>query len=118
VQKLQTAKEVWDTVCVKHEGKALAVKVDIWHWMYEMKCEDDAHVHMHLETLLRMQEQLTRMGVALTDLDLVTVILGSLPKSYQLLINAITMSATHAKIDLEPVKVVDSLLDVFEWLTI
>ena len=28
------------------------------------------------------------------------------------------MSTTHAKIDLEPVKVVDSLLDEFEWLTI
>ena len=50
--------------------------------MYEMKCKDDAHVHTHLETLLRMQEQLTGMGAALTDLDLVTVILGSLPKTY------------------------------------
>jgi len=73
---------VWDAVCIKHEGKALAVKVDIWCWMYEMKCKDDAHVHTHLETLLRMQEQLTGMGAALTDLDLVTVILGSLPKTY------------------------------------
>jgi len=39
VQKLRTAKEVWDAVCIKHKGKALAVKVDIWCQMYKMKCE-------------------------------------------------------------------------------
>ena len=29
VQKLKTVKEVWDVICIKHEGKALTVKVDI-----------------------------------------------------------------------------------------
>ena len=27
--KLKTAKDVWDAVCVKHEGKALTMKVDL-----------------------------------------------------------------------------------------
>jgi len=61
-----------------------------------------------------MQEQLTGMGGRLTDTDLITVILGSLPKLYQPLINIITMSAMHAKIALEPAKVIKSLLDEFE----
>ena len=29
VQKLKMGKEVWDAICIKHEGKALTVKVDI-----------------------------------------------------------------------------------------
>jgi len=28
IQKLTTAKEVWDAICMKHEGKALTIKVE------------------------------------------------------------------------------------------
>ena len=59
---------------------------------------------MNLETLMRMQEQLTGMGAGLPDTDLIMVILGSLPKLYQLLINAILRSATHARPALFPKK--------------
>jgi gag-polypeptide of LTR copia-type len=34
VQKLATAKQVWDAVCAKHEATALAVKVDIRRHIY------------------------------------------------------------------------------------
>ena len=99
---------------MKHEKKALTIVVDIHRHMYEMKCEDESQVCKHLETLARMQEQLAGMGVGLPDTDLITVILGSLPKSYQPLINAISRSATHAKVSLMPNKVIVSLLDQFE----
>ena len=82
VWKLATTREVWNTVCEKHEKTALTVKVDMRQQMYEMKCEDDLNVHMHLEVLLQMQEQLAGMEAGLTDDDFVTIILGSLPKSY------------------------------------
>jgi len=61
-----------------------------------------------------MQEQLDRIGGRLMDTDLITVILGSLPKLYWLLINAITMSAMHAKVTLEPANVIKSLLNEFD----
>jgi gag-polypeptide of LTR copia-type/Zinc knuckle len=86
--------------------------------MYELKCEDESNVCTHLETLVRMQEQLAGMNAGLTDDDRVTVILGSLPKSYRSLINTITMSAAHAKAKLEPDQVVSTLIDEFERLTI
>jgi len=114
VQKLKTVKEVWDALCVKHEKKALTVVIDICHHMYEMKCEDELQVHMHLETLMGMQEQLVGMDAGLPDTDFIMVILGSLLKSYQPLINAISMSEIHAKISLMPDTVVESLLDEFE----
>jgi gag-polypeptide of LTR copia-type/Zinc knuckle len=86
--------------------------------MYKLKCEDEANIRTHLETLVRMQEQLAGMNAGLTDDDLVTIILGSLPKSYCSLINAITMSVAHAKAKLEPDQVVSMLIDEFERLTI
>jgi len=111
VQKLKTAKEVWDTVCAKYENKSLTVKVNLWHRMYEMKCEDEMQVQTHLESLSRMQEQLSRMGGGLMDTDMITVILGSLPKSYCPLINTIMMSAMHVKVTPKPTKVIESLLN-------
>ena len=105
-------------MCAKHKTKALTIKIDMQCRMYEMKCMDEANVHMHLEDLMRMHEQLCGMDATLTDDDLVTIILGSLPKSYHLLINAITMSVAHAKTKLEPDQVIGTLVDEFECLAI
>src|SRR5882724_9793880 len=116
--KLKTAQEVWDAICAKHEGKALTVKVDLQCHIYAMKCEDESQVKMHLESLMQRQEQLIGMTVGLADADLIMVILGSLPKSYHPLINAITMSTTHTMVDLKPDNVIENLLDEFEHLAI
>ena len=111
VRNLTTAKEIWDAVCAKHEMKALTVKLDMWHRMYELKCKDEYNVRMHLENLMRIQEQLAGMNAGLTEDDLVTVILGLLPKSYCSLINMITISMVHAKAKLELDQVVSMLID-------
>ena len=120
VQKLKMAKEVWEAMCVEHEKKALNMMVDIHCRIYKLKCEDESQVQTHLETLAKMQEQLAGMCAGLPNNDFVMVILrlGSLPKSYRPLINVISMSATHVKVSLEPDKVIESLLDEFEWLGI
>ena len=101
-------------LCAKHEKKALTVVIDICHHIYQLKCKDESQVCTHLETLAKMQEQLAGMDAGLDGTDLVTVILGSLLKLYQPLINAISMSATHEQVTLVPNKVIDSLLDKFE----
>ena len=52
VRKLKTAREVWDAICAKQETTALTMKVDMRRHMYELKCQDDANVRTHLETLM------------------------------------------------------------------
>ena len=83
-----------------------------------MKCEDEFNGRTHLETLMRMQEQLAGVNSALTDDNLVTVTLSSLPKSYHPLINVIAMSVMHAKVKLEPAQVIRMLIDEFKRLAI
>ena len=118
VQKLDTAKEIWDAICAKHEAKALTVKIDMRRRLYEMKCEDESNVRTHLEAIMKTQEQLAGMDAGLEDPELVTFILGSLPSSYRPLINAITMSSKLAGVELAPSTVVESLIDEFDRLTI
>jgi gag-polypeptide of LTR copia-type len=81
--------------------------------MYELKCKDNANICTHLESFMKMHEQLTGMNATFTDVDLVTIMLGSLPKSYWPLINTNTMSAAHAKSKLEPDQVIGTLSDEF-----
>ena len=118
IQKLSTAKEIWDAICIKHENTALTIKVDLRQRLYQIKCEDDANVRTHLETMLQIQEQLEGMGNGLKDDELTTVILGSLPKSYRPIINVISLSAKHAQLKLKPSIIVDSLFEEFNRLEI
>jgi len=76
------------------------------------------NVCMHLKALLWMQEQLAGMEASLTDDDFVTIILGSLLKSYRQLINTISLSSAIAQTQLKPDAVVSSLLDEYERLKI
>lgn len=118
VRKLSTAKQVWDAVCAKHENAALTLTVDMRSRLYQMKCEDDSNVRTHLEAMMLLQEQLIGMEEGLPDKEFITVILGSLPKSYRPLINAILLLAKHAQVKLEPDAIVGSLLEEFERLKI
>ena len=111
VQNLNTAKEVWEAMCAKHETKALPVKIDMRCQMYELKCKDESNIHMHLESLMKMQEQLAGMNAALTNDDLVTIILRLLPMLYHSLINVIMLSVAHTKDKLELDQVVSTLID-------
>ena len=52
VQKLKMVKEVWDAICAKHKTMVLTVKVNMHCYMYEFKCQDNANICMHLETLM------------------------------------------------------------------
>ena len=83
-----------------------------------MKCEDESQVWTHLESLMLMQEQLIGMAAGLAHADIILKIFSSLPKLYHPLINTITMSATHTKVDLKPDDVIENLMDTFKCLAI
>jgi hypothetical protein len=117
-QKLETAHKIWEAVCARHEKKALTIQVDVRRRMYEMKCQDESNVRKHLEALAKMQEQLASMDAGLSKTEFVTVILGSLPKSYRPVINSMSMSASFAKVQLEPDTVISNLIDEFERLQV
>ena len=65
-----------------------------------------------------MQEQLAGMEASLSDDEFITIILGSLLKSYRSLINTISLCVILAKLKLKPDTVIQSLFDEFEKLKI
>ena len=106
VRKLTTTKDVWDFVCARHEGKGIMVNVDLCHQMQELKCKEDTDVHMHLEAMMMMYEELSGMGGTPDPKEYLTILLGSLPKSYRVLLMPITVAASIAGKDLNPEDIV------------
>ena len=93
---------MWDTLCDKHEKRALTVIVDLWRRIYALKCLDEGNVKTHMETLSSMYEQLKGMGEKIEDSDFTTLILASLPKGYHPLINAISLQNHASPAPLQP----------------
>ena len=91
IQSPATSKELWDSLCAKHEKKGLMVIVDLRCRMYALKCLDEGNVKTHMETLSSMYEQLKGMGEKIEDSNFMMLILASLPKGYHPLINMISL---------------------------
>jgi hypothetical protein len=102
LQKLTTAKEVWDTVCAEFEDKPKIIQVDLQQRMHTLKCQESDDVCTHLDTLLEMKERLSSMGMIIDDDDFFNVVLASLPESYDTIMSAVITSAATARHTLSP----------------
>ena len=118
VQNLDTGKEIWDALCKKHEKRALTVVVDLQHRIYVLKSLDDLNVKSHIQSLNTMYQQLKGMVEEISEQDFMTLILASHFKSYQPLINMISLQNHAAVKPLKPNVVMESILEEFKRLQI
>ena len=49
IQSLETGKEMWDTLCDKHEKRALMVIVDLQGRIYALKRLDEGNMKTHMD---------------------------------------------------------------------
>ena len=63
---------------------------------------------MHFNTICTMREEPASLGTILSEPDFTTIILGSLPKSYDQFLSAITVVASILKQELNP----DNLMQI------
>ena len=61
-----------------------------------------------------MQEELASLGAALSEQDFIAIILGSLPKSYDQFLSAITATASILKQDLDPEDLIQTIIDEYD----
>ena len=70
------------------------VTVDMRHKLQAEKCPKSGDVRTHLNKLQAMQEDLASMGGSITNEDFTSIILGSIPQSYDTYIAAIMATST------------------------
>ena len=59
---------MWQKLCAKHEDKTLAVWIDMRHRIYALRCEDEANVRTHIESMKALHEQWERGSQTRTSL--------------------------------------------------
>jgi hypothetical protein len=100
--KSKTAAEMWSTVKLDATSKSKMHEVDTKRQLQELRCDEGAEVKEHLTALVRLRDELEAMGASVSDSEFTTIILGSLPQSYRLLLSSVTHSAALSRVSIDP----------------
>ena len=111
VCKEVTAHLMWEAVQLKQEKKSQMVTVDLHCKLQVEKCSEHGDMCAHLNKLQTMCKDLASMGVSITDEDFTSIILGSIPPSYDTHIAAITATSTLLNQVLTPTNLIDAISD-------
>ena len=79
------------------------VSIDLCQRLQELRCAEKGDIVEHFATLRTMREDLASMGETLTENDFYTIIMGSLPSSYDPYLSALNTTSsvlgTHLSAD-------------------
>ena len=87
------------------------VTVDMQRKLQAEKCPESGDVRAHLHKLQAMREDLASMGGTIDDEDFTSIILGSIPQSYNTYIAAIMATSTLLNQTLSPTNLIDAICD-------
>ncbi|TFY61298.1 hypothetical protein EVG20_g7113 [Dentipellis fragilis] len=108
------AKDVWDSLKKIFEGRSRMIVVDLRRKLQSQKCGEKDNVRTHFDDLADLREQLTAMGDTISENDYTTILLGSLPSTYDSTITAMTATAAINDKEMKPDSIVKLIMDEFE----
>ncbi|KIY61106.1 hypothetical protein CYLTODRAFT_363285, partial [Cylindrobasidium torrendii FP15055 ss-10] len=97
-----TALDMWNAVQDEYQKKSRMVTVDLRRRLQDERCREGQDVKEHLNKLQSYREDLSAMDADLDDDDFVTIVLGSLPASWENYLTALTTTTTTMGTDLTP----------------
>jgi gag-polypeptide of LTR copia-type len=100
------AKEVWDQLRALYEGRTKLILVDLWKRLQNTHCGADDDIHAHFNKLSDLKEQLAAMGATIMDEEYGNILLGSLPNSYDNMINSIMAAVELSGTSITPTLVI------------
>ena len=118
VRKEVTAFKMWEAVKEKREKKSQMVTVDLWCKLQAEKCAESRDMRAHLHKLQAMCKDLTLMGGIIDDEDFMSVILGSIPQSYNIYIATIMAMSSLMDKTLLSTNLIDTIRDEVDRWTI
>ena len=118
IQALESSKKLWDTLCEKHDKKGTYSCCRPTAQAICTQMPDNLNVKVQIQSLNAMYQQLKGMGKEISDGDFTTLILTSLPKSYQPLINMISLQNCMSTKPINPSTIMELILEEFDRLQI
>ena len=83
-------KDTWDALKNNFEKQSCMFTIELTKCLQDTHCTKNGNIHTHFNNLCTMREELTTLGNMLSDPDFSTMILSSLPKSYDQFLSTVT----------------------------
>ena len=109
-----TVKKAWDTLKADFEKRSWMIMIELHKRLQDTRCAENGNVRIHFDTIRTMREELASLGTSLSEQDFSAIILGSLPKSYDQLISAVTATASVLKQELNPGDLMQMIIDEYD----
>ena len=90
------------------------VAVDLRRKLQDEQCGESGDVRAHFDKLSDMFERLSSMGMTLTDDEYATILLGSLPGSYDPIITSMTTTMALEKREISPETIMHIAIDEYD----
>src|SRR6266404_5044629 len=98
--------ELWEALKAIYQMKTKTSVVDLGQKLQNTRCEEDGNIHAHFNLLSDMQEQLASMGKTTDDNEFVSILLASLPPSYETTQSTINTAADMSGTDITPDRII------------
>ena len=111
--KGKTVSEAWKVLKDDFEKRSCMFTIDLWRWLQDVCCKDNRNVHTHFDNLCNMHKELAALSESIPDQDFAAIILGSLPKSYNTYLSAITATLSVLGKEVDPDALILSMIDEY-----
>ena len=109
-----TVKEAWDALKADFEKRSRMITIELRKRLQDTRCTENGNLRTHFDTIRTMREELASLGTILGEQDFSATILGSLPKSYDQFLSAVTATASVLKKDLNPEDLMQTIIDKYD----
>jgi hypothetical protein len=107
------AKDAWDTLKVLFKGRSQMIVMDLRRKIQSLKCREDENIHTHLDNVANLREQLAVMGTAIPDSKYATILLSSIPSTYDTMTSAMLTAARLGNTTLTPSLVISLIFNEY-----
>ena len=88
-----TVKESWDALKADFEKRSQMITIELRKHLQDTVCTETGNIRAHFDNIRTLREELASLGTTLSDPDFTATVLGSLPKSYDQFLSAVTATA-------------------------
>ena len=93
IKSKTSAKEVWDELKKLYEGRTSLILVDLGRRLQMTRCAEEDSIREHFDHLSNLHQQLAAMGKSVPETEYASILMGSLPSSYQPTLSTIATAA-------------------------
>ena len=109
-----TMKEAWDVLKADFKKRSCMITIKMWKRLQDTRCSKNRNIQIHFDTIWTMWEELASLGTSLGEQEFPAIILGSLPKSYDQFISAVTATASVLKQELNPEDLMQTIINEYD----